>query len=614
MDQGSLRPRTLTGLFQQRVRMDAERVATRHLRGAGVVTTTWSEWERRSRVLACGLVRLGLEPGDRVAILASTRAEWAWFDLATMLAGGVTVPIFPTEAAPGVEHILVDSGARVVLVEDPSQAAKLLAVRDRVPSVMQVVYLDPRCRDRAGRVIGIDDVCEEPTDWLMSVGGLKDMGEGALDELQAELQGRGAALGPGDAASITYTAGTEGPPKGVVLTHGNMTSCARAVTARLPVGPEDVQLLYLPLAQPFARLTLAASLVSGFETAFARNYRTVMEDCSTFKPTFLCGVPRLFERIRQRTITHRADLPGVQRMALEWGLRVARRVSIGKEPIGPLVGVQREIAERMVMAPMQTAFGSRLRFAISGGAPLGQDTGEFFRCHGIEILEGYGMTETAACTHLNPVADNRLGSVGTALDGLQTEILADGELLVRGPQVSPGYWRDASATSERIDEDGWLHTGDLVRVTDDGYMTIADRKRDVIITANGKAISPRAIQEALRRFPLVDQVVLHGDRRPFLTALISLDREALERFASERGLDGGYEDLTRSSAVYGAVEAAVEEVNEALASHESVRKFAILATELTEEQGDLTPTRRVRRKVAAQRHRALLDSFYSESY
>lgn len=616
MAQASDVPSTLLGLLAERAARDPDGEAMRHLRGDKVVSTTWAEWRRRSRAYAAAFVAAGLQPGERVAILSHTRPEWAWLDHAILMAGGVTVPIFPTETSAAVGAVLADSGARFAVVEDPVQARKVAQVRDGLFDLRRLFWIDREGSDREGTIVTMDDVDPGGTGgrdpFFSSLEALQTEGETHLDALSDEVERRAREVRPNDLATLTYTPGTEGQPKGVMLTHRNFTATASALVSALAVGAEDVQVLYLPLAQAFARTSLTVAMTAGAVTAFARSHRTVLEDCRTFRPTFLCGVPRLFEKVRAGLDAERRDLPAVQRFALAQALELAAKARDGKDVGGIFKGVRDNLAERFVFGPMRRVFGGRLRFAISGGAPLAVETSTFFRQHGLEILEGYGMTETCACTAMSRLESNRPGTVGLPLRSVQVKVLPDGELCVRGPGVTPGIWNDP--TGAPFDEDGWLRTGDLVRIDEDGFLVITDRKRDVIITANGKAIAPQPIAELLRQDPLVGEILIHGDGRSYLTALITLDREGLVRYAREEGLEGDYETLTRDPRVFAAIEARVEAVNARLASHETIRKFAILHSELSPDEGEVTPTRRVRRRVTTERHRALLDSFYSERY
>ncbi|MEZ4266983.1 MAG: long-chain fatty acid--CoA ligase [Myxococcota bacterium] len=601
--------RTLLELFTARVAANPHGVATRHLVGDTVVETTWAEWDARSRALATGFAALGANPGDRIAVVARTRVEWAWLDLAIHRAGAVAVPIFPTEVAANCAFMLADSGARIVVAEDPVQARKLVETRERLLAVERVIWLDSVAEVAEGETLTIEEVTAGDANWFTSFDALMSLGDQHASDLGAEVERRFSGLRAGDLATIHFTPGTEGRPKGVVLTHGNLLAVSRALAQVLPVDESDVQLLYLPLALPFARLSLAVSVLIGASTAFGRSHRTILEDCRTFRPTFLCAVPRLFERIRNRRETHRRNLPGIHRWAMDW--------AVGDDdepaPSGPLTGVRRRIAEKLAFEPVRELFGGRLRFAISGGAPLGAENARFFRAHGIEVLEGYGMTETAGCTHINRLEENLPGSAGTALPGVSCQIAEDGEILLRGPMIFNGYWERPDATADALD-DGWLKTGDLGSLDAAGHLTITGRKREVIVTAHGKAIAPQPIVAALTTDPLIGQALIHGDGRSFLSALLVLDRDGLEDFAREAGIVGSYEELTRHELVFAAVEKIVGRVNAHVGAHEQIRKFAILATPLTAEQGEVTSTQRIRRRVASERHRALLDSFYSEQY
>ena len=605
MDQGLRNHRSLLDLFEARVRHSPGEVALLNRRGEGQVATTWAEWHRRSRTLAAALVASGMEARDRVVVLANTRLEWALFDVAILMAGGITVPIFPTETASSCAQLIRDCGARWVVTDAEAQTDKLWAVEDQLTDLRGLVVIDGPVQGSEGglgaKTVGLDAFLEA--------------GERALGEVGRVIDERIAAIRTDDCASITYTPGTQDVQKGVMLTHGNMGSAAMALAEVLPVGEDDLQLLYLPLAQAYARTSLAVAVARGATTAFARSHKTVLEDCVIFQPTWLCGVPRLFERIKAQILAERRNMPGVQRVALEGALRLteATRPSGEDAPTG-LSGLPRNLAQQLLHGPMREIVGDRLRFAISGGSPLHCDTGEFFRQHGVEVLEGYGMTETCAASHINRLDDNELGSVGHPVPGLAWRLEEDGELLLRGPNITPGYWQRHDETERAIDAEGWFHTGDLAVADESGRLTITDRKRDVIVTANGKAIAPQPMEDGLRRDPLVAQALVHGEGRNFLTALIALDEEVLMAFAKDRGLEGDYAALTRDRTVYGAVEAIVEQLNGTLASHAVIRKFAILSSGLTSEQGELTPTQRLRRRAAMEKHSALIDSFYSETY
>jgi long-chain acyl-CoA synthetase len=606
MDETRPGPQTLLDLFEERVRRTPEAPALVQLRAGRVHVTSWAQWQRRSAWIAAGLLKLGLEPGERVVILSRTRPEWAVIDLGVLQSACASVPIFPTEVAGTVEEMVVDSGARVLFVENTEQAAKVQSCLEGDTGVLRVVQLDGDLLPALGDLgMSLDDLIEL---------GERAHGEDSNGGPGAALSARRAQVEASSTACISYTPGTEGRNKGVIQTHGNVLSAAGSLASALPLDSSDRQVLYLPLAQAFARAALWLAVHEGVETAFARGYKRVFEDCRAFEPTYLCGVPRLFSGLRRQIERERERLPTVQKAALAGAVKLATRQSEDGEKEGVLAGVQRNLVEQWVMAPVREAFGGRLRFAICGGAPLPQETGRFFRTHGLEVLEGYGMTETCAASHINRLEDNVFGTVGTPVPGIQARVLSDGELQLRGPMVSQGYWERPKATAAMFSEDGWLRTGDLGEVQEDGRLRITGRRREVIVTANGKAIAPQPIAEALCAHALIAQVLIHGERRNYLTALIALDTDTLEEIRAEQGLQLDNAELARHAAVYDVVERWILSVNETLSAHETIRKFAILAGGLSEEEGDLTPTDGVRRRAVTKRHQALLDSFYEERY
>jgi len=598
---------TLTDMLRTRAQQQSDETATLHVRKDGsVVETSWASWYRRSQVVAAGLMALGVEPGDRVAVMARTRVEWLWVDQGILLAQAVTVPIFYTELATACRTLAEDAQPRVVVVDSPLQLRKWLPQMDTLSAagVERLVVMDAEAVDAEGARVRLSDVVDADDPRVLSLATLQARGEAFLASHGAELERRAGAIGRDDVATITYTPGTEGEPKGVMLTHGNFLAASAGLLDALDLTSDDRQLLYLPLAHAFGRISVVCSVAAGVPIAIARGYRRVLEDARLLEPTFFCSIPRLFEKVMAEFEAEEEAATVVHRAVARWAL---------DRDGGLLDGLKSAVARRIVDSRLRQVFGGRLRFAISGAAALSQQVGSWFEERGVPILEGYGMTETAAVTHLNRLDDNQYGTVGRALAGVEVRLAADGELLLRGGQISTGYWnRDASVS--RLDADGWLHTGDLGVIDDAGHLSITDRKRDIILTATGKVVTPGPISEALRAHPLIGQVLVHGERRSFLSALLTLEREALERFARDVGLDLNYEELVRHPRVFATVEALVDRVNATLPPHENIRKFAILATELTPEGGDLTPTQGVRRRVAAEKHKALLDSFYSESY
>ncbi|TNF34963.1 MAG: long-chain fatty acid--CoA ligase [Deltaproteobacteria bacterium] len=606
-------PRTLLDIFFERVRVAPDAEAMRWVDADGVVhALTWGAWDQRARALAAGLLELGLAPGARVVVLSRTRVEWALIDVAVLMAGGISVPIFPNELPTSCGRVLRDSGARVAIAENPWQLNKLREADPELIDGLALILIDEEMTLASGAVMTAAEFGVSPHR-VQTLAGLEARGAARRAQRgERELAARIAATEPDGCATICYTPGTEGAEKGVMLTHENFAFTCHAVDQLLDLSPEDTQLLYLPLAQAFARLVLWVAVRAGAVTAFARSYRTVFEDAGLFQPTYLAGVPRLFEKTHEEVEAELLAAGGWTSLVAGWVVGVHSRETPATE--GFVARAKRELGGRVVRRRLRERFGGKLRFAFSGGAPLGVETARFFHGHGLPLLEGYGMVETCAATHLNRLGDCGVGTVGRPLPGVEFKLLEDGELCVRGRNVTPGYWNKREETDKVFDADGWFHTGDLGEVDDDGRLVITDRKRDIIVTANGKAIAPRPIAEKLRVDPLVGQVLIHGDRRTFLTALISLRREPLLRFAEEHGLEGDYETLTRHPRVFAAVDLVIDRVNATLAPHEVIRKFAILQSEPTTEAGDLTPTMRLKRRVAAEKYKALLDSFYSEPF
>jgi len=604
------RARTLLDVFFARVDATPDVVALRTMEVDGrTVTTTWRQWEQRSRALASGLLDLGLAPGARVALLSQTRLEWALLDAAILMAGGISVPIYANEQPATCARLLEDSGARVAIAENPWQLKKLLDMDPAISETLGLILIESELRLQTGASattaeLGVRAKRVETLDQLEA------RGRRRLATGDAELDERIESIEPDACVTICYTPGTEGREKGVMLTHEGFVATCGALAGVLPLGADDLQLLYLPLAQAFGRLGLWFGVRAGVPTALARSWRTVFEDARSWQPTCLWGAPRLFEKAQEGIESELLGSGGLMSLVAGWAL--------GRPPDRPVEGLlargRHALGERLVKRKVHARFGGRLRFAVSGGAPLGAETARFFATRDLPILESYGMVETTAATHIARLGEHAPGTVGRALPGVEFKLLEDGELLVRGPNVTPGYWGSPAETRKVFDPEGWFHTGDLARLDGDGRLVITDRKRDIIVTANGKAIAPGPIAERLRADPVIGQVYIHGDRRTFLTALIHLDAEGLARLAADLDLEGDYEHLTRHPRVFAYVDAVVDRVNATLSPHETIRKFALMASEPTTESGVLTPMLGLRRRVYADKHKALLDSFYSEPF
>lgn len=607
-------PRTLGELFREQAKRGADRVALRYKLGGTWRTKSWNEWLATSSEVAAGLVALGAQPGDAIGIMASTRLQWVEADAGTLLAGCVTVPIYPTVLADTVEVIVRDAKLGVLFVEDPLALEKLIVGagpgRALLEGVRYVVLFDRTKRldlpDSYGRLdLHVDDVVPAPLrQRVLSFSEFLELGRERLDVSSVELEKRSREVKPESPASILYTSGTTGVPRGVTLSHANFLYEVREVEKAFDVTEKDQQLTYLPLAHVLGKVTIVLQWQVGFVTAFAESMLSAVDDCAEVRPTFIVTVPRLFEKVKE-TVVRSATQTGDARKALfEWALAVGKRATElgrqGRAPTG-LLAIERRYAQKLCFEPIQARFGGKLRFIVSGGAPLPLDVAEFFDSVGLPMYEGYGLTETTGAAFVNRPGTFRFGTVGRALPGVEARIADDGEVWLRGPNVTPGYFGSGTGDATHLDSDGWLHTGDVGTLDEDGYLTITDRKKDVIVTASGKNVAPQHIERMIEEHPAISRAVVLGDRRPYLVALIYLKPEAVTSVAP---------DFDSASAARVLAEQAIQSANTRLASYEQVKRFAILAHDLSQEHGELTPTLKVRRHIVDERYRSRLDELY----
>ena len=559
----------------------------------GYTTLSTSEFFGRTAGLAGGLEKLGVGRGDRVMLLTDNRPEWHMVDLATVDLGAADVPVYGTLTPAQISYQIKDSGSKVAIAENADQMAKFLQIRNECPDLTHLIQIEGPC---AAGVLPLAEVVDS--------GQSGDAGD--LFWQRAEK------IGAEDVLTLIYTSGTTGNPKGVTLTHENLVQNVLPSAERAPVSPEDFCLEFLPLCHVFERMLGYLYMYRGVTKAYCSVYH-VGDLVATIKPTVFASVPRIYEKVYDKVMDKVNNAPPIRRALFNWALGVGRKnyplQIAGKEP----GGISYALANRLVLSKVREALGGRLRFCVSGGAPLPLFTNEFFHSIGIRILEGYGLTETSPVISVNGFAGgkSRLGTVGQAISNVEAKIAEDGELCVKGPSVMKGYWNLPEKTAEVFDSDGFFLTGDIAEIDGDGFIRITDRKKDLIVTAGGKNIAPQPIEAELKRSGLVDNAVIIGDRRPFLVVLLSPNTEALEAWAENEGISfTSTEEITRHPKLVEAFAAVVENTNENLASYEQIKKYSVLPLMLSIEDGTLTPTLKVKRRVVEKQYLELIEGLY----
>ena len=550
---------------------------------------TAEEFHRQVVALAKGFVAASVEPGDKIGFMCKTRYEWTLVDFAAWFAGAVLVPIYETSSPSQIQYILDDSEANHLIVESAEHYARFDEIASEVPNIGHV--------------------------WQMHLGALEKLAADGADVTDEAVEARRSAAVGSDLATLIYTSGSTGVPKGVMLTHSNFVELSRnaRIAMKEVFAPGASTLLFITTAHVFARFISIICVHGGIKVGHQADTKQLLPALGSFKPTFLLAVPRVFEKV-YNSAEQKAEAGGkgkIFRKAADTAIEYSKALDTGHVPLG--LKLRFTLFDKLVYSKLKNAMGGRVQYAVSGSAPLGTRLGHFFRALNVRILEGYGLTETTAPASVNLVNNFKIGTVGPALPGVGIKLAEDGEILITGVNVFAGYWKKPEATAEVMTEDGWFHTGDIGTIDDDGYLTITGRKKEIIVTAGGKNVAPAALEDPIRANPIVGQVVVVGDQKPFVSALITLDPEMLPVWLNNNGEDAqmSLADAAKNPKVLAEVQSAVDVANGRVSRAESIRKFVILASEFTEDSGHLTPKMSIKRHVITKDFADVIDGIYS---
>ncbi|HJW13249.1 MAG TPA: long-chain fatty acid--CoA ligase, partial [Thermoanaerobaculia bacterium] len=550
------------------------------------------------RALSLGLNALGVQPGDRVAILSENRPEWAMTDYAVLCAGAWSVPVYPTLPANQIAPLLTDCGARAIFVSSLEQLGKILTIRAQCPALEYVIAFDASPPQEPG---------------FLSFGQAVDRGRPALDMNPAAFEQRARRVRPEDVATIIYTSGTTGEPKGAMLTHGNLVSNVLGALQVVPITGEGKALCFLPLSHVFERMLDYAYLCRGSSIAYAESFEKLKDNFLEVNPHCFGAVPRVYEKVHSRILQKVESEGGPKKKIFQWAVRVGKAklaCDERSEPVPAGLALKARIADALVFKKIRHALGAHFRFAVSGAAPLSRELAEFFWGAGVTIYEGYGLTETSPVICVNGPQAWRLGTVGRPIPGVEVRIASDGEILTRGPHVMKGYLNKPEATADAIDPDGWFHTGDIGQLDSDGYLSITDRKKDVIVLAGGKKAAPQPIETELKKSAFIGLPIVLGDRHKFLAVLIVPNFDRLREVAAERRIAFEPETIDANPEIRALFQKEIDAYNADKPHHEQIRAFALLPSDLTIEDGSITPTLKVKRRILESRYQTLIDRMY----
>ncbi|MCO4763953.1 MAG: long-chain fatty acid--CoA ligase [Myxococcales bacterium] len=596
--------RSVAHLFRNRVESTPDLEAFSFRSNNDWESINWQQVDERVSPIAAGLRSFGIEDEQRVAVICTTRIEWLLIDIGINVAGAATTTLYPSCTAADCAFIVSDSASRIVFAENDEQVAKLQSVREEMPSVRHIINIDGAASDD-GWVITIADLEARGAAWIAK-----------HDKGLAEVQAR---LTPQHLCTLIYTSGTTGRPKGVELLHDCWLYTGEAIESTGLMGNDDRQFLWLPLSHSFGKMLETLAIYIGVPTSVDGDIPRIVDNLATVQPTFMAAAPRIFEKVYNKVVSGAQQQGGVKLMIFRWALKVGKQVSkelqAGRTPTGT-IGLQYKLADRLVFSKLRELFGGRMRFFISGSAPLNRDIAEFFHAAGLLILEGYGLTESSAASFVNLPMHNEFGTVGQPLPGTQVKIADDGEILFTSRGIMRGYYNQPEKTAETLIDGRWLATGDIGEITATGHLRITDRKKDLIKTSGGKYVAPQALEGQFKAFcPYVSQILVHGNERNFCSALITMEPDAISAWADKNGMgDKSYAELAREPEVIALFQHCVSRLNDGLARFETIKRFALLEADFAIETGELTPSLKVKRKAVEAKYSDLLDSFYTASF
>jgi len=596
--------RTLVSMFNNQVKRLGDKIAIMEKSGGEYKGFTYKEFRSRVERVAAGLANSGAQKGDKIALMSENRSEWVISDLGILSLGAITVPIYPTITPQQIEYILNNAKVKFIIVSRPRLAQKIVSIWNNLPDLKKLILVD------------YEEI--EKTDKIISYQQLVDDGQQFLNENQGFYEESCSKVQPDDLCGIIYTSGTTGSPKGVMLSHSNIYSNVEGGLGALSIDEKDTFLSFLPLCHVFERLAgFYLPVGAGSTIAYAESIDTIVKNLGEVKPTIMTSVPRLFEKIHNGVIKNAESGSPIKKRIFYWAFGVGQKYmqAVFKGKMNPFLKARYNLASKLVFSKLREKMGGRLRYFISGGAPLPREIGEFFFKAGILILEGYGLTETSPVLAVNHQENFKFGTVGPPLPNVEIKIGDDFEIMAKGPSIMQGYYENPEATKEAFDEGEWLHTGDIGFIDEEGFLHITDRKKNIIVTSGGKNVTPSVLENQLISSPFIEQVVIIGDKQKYLTALIVPNFEAIQKYAEENNIEHSQiEDLIKTKEINSLVQKEVKRVSSSFARFEQIKRFTLLPAEFTIESGELTPTLKPKKKVIFDKYSEEIKAMYQNDY